>query len=505
LVGLGSAIGDKAATVLRAPKWLSGEATVPGAGPVNLQPAAHPYRDARAEYLADETKAADAHPNWNMAGQIAGGIVPSIALSPLAGAATKAAQGGGMVARVAARVAAPMAEGAIYGAGNTREDDPIEMGKNAAYAAGTTGVVAGAGELAKEGVKRAAGVIMKTLPRRILNEVAEGQEGRVSPTVGKKLDKAEKSIVKEILTSPDADAVRAAYQSGAKVGREKLAPIIDRVGRKNDVLYGKFEKSGTDQIDLASHQQRLTKMADEARKAGRARQADAIQAFQAKLQGEAGTTGGMTLRQLRGLTTEAQEHAASVIGSINETANAKLARRVSAAATEALDDTLTATAGGNKELLRAADQIRKNNERFHALLAIDTALEFRQAKAATGRSGLVRMAEKISHPAALAGGGGAAFGALQGESLDDKINHAGAGLAVMAGAKMLPAAARAIDRHITTAAIQAARNKMPLSVNGAAEFAAAVARARAGSAAQQSGGPGHFEVSPEGRTSWVPD
>jgi hypothetical protein len=145
---------------------------------------------------------------------------------------------------------------------------------------------------------------------------------------------------------------------------------------------------------------------------------------------------------------------------------------VSAAATEAMDDTLTAAAGSDEKLQAAAKQIRENNKRMHALLTVDDALKVRQAAEGSMQPWSVRAASKA---AGMVGGGGLA-GAMYSAQADPEnlVRNIAIGAAGGAAARSLPAVARAFERGRTTRAIEAMQN--PTAATNAAKTAERVSR-----------------------------
>jgi len=361
---------------------------------------------------------------------------------------------GGALATMAA--GGPVLQGAAAGLGASEAD--LTKGEVAGVAADTGvgaaigGAIGLGGKLAGGAVKKVATAIKGDIKRRILNEVAEGTASTTA-TGRKRIDKAGENIVEEVVKGKDAAKVRGAYLGDADKGRKALEPIIGKVARSNERAYGAFEKAGRATVDPDEYMRLLELRRLEAAKAGQTRTADAIKAFQDRVLKNVDDTGSLDLAQLRGLTTEAQGIASSVLGSLNEHQNAAVARRMAAIVTEAMSDTIAAAAKGDKALEAAAVKIAKNNKRLNALLTVDDALRLRAYKENTGPGWLVSRAKKLTGPSALAGVGSVVGGE------EDKLRNAAIGGAIGLGAVPL---ARAAERSITTAAIKALQGKSPI-------------------------------------------
>lgn len=425
-------------------------AALEGKGP----PAVEEYRRLRDETrqrLEDERAE---NPKTALAADLAGSIA-----SPINKLGPGAVKGAGALANIGRGAVRAGVQGAVFGAGNSNADlttlDPAEV-KNFVRDVGVgTAVSAGvgaAGEVAAAGVRAAGNAVKDRLGRMILNEVAEGT-ANTTPTGRRRLEKAGEDIVKEVVEGPDGKQVRAAYSaSSAAKGRAELRPIIEKVAQRNDAAYSAFEKAGREAVDPDTYGLLLLDSAQKLDKAGQPRVADAVRAVQQKAEQLAERTGGLTLQQLRGFTSEIQGQMTSVLGSLNEHANAKTALQVQQVATKAMDDMLSLAAAGDKSLTEAANTIRANNERFHALLTIDDSLRLRSYKESTGQGPLVRAAKALT--------GGAAAGYLGAAASDDedKLRN---GLLAAAGGAGLVAGARALERGITTAAIKGSQGGLP--------------------------------------------
>ncbi len=433
------------------------------------------YVEGRNERRAGNKAAQDAHPTTfgiaELGGTLATSFIPG-------GAAVK---GASTMAKAGGAVARAGAAGAAYGAGDSEADLTRGHGaqflEDAGRGAAMGMAVGAAGEGAKVLVKKGAEAVSAGLKRRILNEFAEGTSNTTA-TGRKRIDKAGNNIVNEVVKGPDSKAVRGATIGDAENGRKTLEPIINRVGRKTERSYEAFEKAGQSDLSTFGYLKRIEDAAAKAVKEGRTRDAEVIRAYSERAYKAAQETGGLTLTQVRGLTTEAQGIATSVLGSLNEHANAKVARRVEGVVTGAMSETLHEAAGGAPALVKAATTIEKNNKRMNALLTIDDGLKQRVYKENTGKSTLVRVAENVATSSAA---GGAIGAATSGGDVGDRVQGGIMGAAVGAGLrKGIPAAARAVDRSLTTGAIKAAQGTMPITLRGSERLARALARTGAG-------------------------
>lgn len=303
-----------------------------------------------------------------------------------------------------------------------------------------------------------------SLGRRIINEVSETGPKPAAMTTRKRLAQAEDPIVREIVHGPDGDVVRDAVLSSGKEGRAKLEPLIERLGTERQAAYGAFKEHGRNVIDPMDHVDRLETYKAQAIASGNSRVADVIEKFQERVIDQAIKNKGMDLEQIRGLTTESQSTAASVLGSLLEPQNKVVADRAQAAITAAMDETLGATASGVPVLEQAVDSIRGLNKRFQALLSLDKALKMRIPPEESVKPGWRRGLEST---ATMAGIGGV-IGATQGGP-EEILKGAAAMAAVKKGA---PYVAEKIDRAITTAAINRARAGAPTGMVGASRAVA---------------------------------
>ncbi len=412
-------------------------------------------RDLVAENRAENPKAM-------LAGEIGGTLATAAGRIPKTAAG--AASFGRRLLGAAGRGAA---QGAVYGAGNSEADLTTldaDKAKDFARDVGVNALVGGAsgaaGETLATGVRSIAEGMRGQLSRRILNEIAEG-ETSTTPRGRQQLERAAANVTDEVVNGPDAKAVRAAYLSGASQGRQQLRPIIDKVNAAKEGQYKLFEDAGKAAVDRQLYSGMLGQAALEAEREGNTLVAEGIRKFGKRVEQSAKNTGGLNLRQLRGLTTEAQGIAESVISSsLTNPQKARIGSQVVAAVTGAMDDTLSKAAGDNPALSKAAEAIRADNKRLNALLTIDNVLATRATKEASARSLLVRGAEKLSNPAALAAIAGGGAGVAKGDNLEDKLKGGLTGLALAAGAKALPAVLRAGERGLTSAAISGARGDL---------------------------------------------
>jgi hypothetical protein len=246
----------------------------------------------------------------------------------------------------------------------------------------------------------------------------------------------------------------------------------------NDAAYEAFEKAGRSKVDPDLYGLFLLHAADAADAEGQTRLAAGIRQVQKNSEALAERTKGLTLPQLRGFTTEVQGQASSVLGSLNEHANAKTALQVQAVATKAMDDMLSLAAAGDQKLTDAANTIRANNERFHALLTIDDGLRLRAYKEGSIAGPITRAAKVLGGSTA-----GAVAGSMAGGD-DDKFRNTVLGALAGAG---LTAGAKRVENAITTASIAGARGQLPrlAAAEAGAGFAARAATRAAAAPAPQ--------------------
>jgi hypothetical protein len=469
-----------------------------------------PEARARARAEADESMSGTAAKTFHdiiQPGRVAGLAASGVA-GPEAGIA-KSVQAAGTAARSAApvlttsragRMLAATGEGALTGAGISAADTAArggsikDVGESAleggALGSLVGGGVQGAGEVKNAVLDRTA----RSLRGRILHEVAEGSEGKapVAKTVRKHVEMAGDNIVKEATTGPDADAVRKAWLNpDPKVGKQEIGKVIKKVGAERTQAYDTVEHGGFDAVSLGNYLRQSEHLVADATKAGQSKFAEAVEEFTDKVISEARKTnpqstltapqmrtflrqaeqfraagnvkaaeavekqlesqaGSIGLRQLRGLTTEAQAHAKAALGGIEENLRWLTGRRLTAAVTDMMDESMTqATHGAPPEVRSAVDKIREVNPRFNALLTAEEAIGKRAAPIETGKFGLRKVVDTVMHGA----------GPMVGGALGLGHGHAGAGaLAGAAAQYVLPRAASAIDRGITSAAIRRVRS-----------------------------------------------
>lgn len=416
------------------------------------------------------------------------GLPKSVGLGIKAGVnASKWAKAAADVGRTAARAGV---EAAAYGAGSSNADVTkgqvgqflVDTAKAGAGGAAIGGAGAAAGKLARVGAEK----VVENLEQRVLNELAEGGPKSVGQKIREKLAKSSRAILAEVIEGPDAELVRKAMQQPkAEVGIKILQPHIDKVGKTLDEGYEAFRVAGKDikPASAAAYHTRLMKLAQDP--ANSAAESKAIEQLADNWRDIVGRHEGtpVDLQRLRKFTTETQEAASAV--SSDPSIREKLSLKLSRIASEAMDDMLSRAAKGDAKLEEAASRIRAHNERMNALLTIRSALRSRVAGEASGRSSLVRGAEKIATPAALLAGVGGLASALEGhQDLEGGLKRFGVGLGLAALGRALPAGARAIERGVTTRAINAVRaqpavartlrerlaEKMRMATHGARRF-----------------------------------
>lgn len=425
------------------------------------------YRSGTSSARADLEQSRKDHPVITTGAEIATSLVNPVKLGPTGGATAA-----GRVLRTGARGAA---EGATYAAGASTEGSAGGILRDTLKGGIVGGAAGTAGALVGEGVKIVGQGRVDRLEKRILNEAAEGDPGSrpANLTNRRKLEKAETNIVNEVVHGPDGKAVRKAIQSPPKEAIEQLQPIIDKVDNELDRGYSAFEKAGKATVDTGDYGNRLYQKLLQAKTLPEKRGLERlINDFNELVERNQGAP--VSLRDLRAHTTSIQDIHESVLG-ITPTAAGKLKGKLSAAATEAMDDSLDAAAAGNPQLQAAAAHIRAHNQRMNALLTLKRVKTTQLGGEATGKDLLMRAAQRAGSAVTVGGISAAAAG------FDDPEKAIKAGLtgaAVGALSKAPVAAARAIGRGVTTRAIEAARRagttKLPAPSLGAnaAEIAA---------------------------------
>lgn len=419
------------------------------------------YRPAVESAREDLEQARKDQPAAAYGAEIGAALLNPVKLGPGAGGAT--AKMGERILRAGGRAAT---EGALYAGGaSTADVGSGQLLKDIAKGGATGGVVGLAGGAAGEVARKIGSGNVERLEKRILNEAAEGDPGSrpANLTNRRKLEKAETSIVKEVIHGPDAKAVREALQAPPAEAIEKLQPIIDKVGSSTDEGYKAFEAAGKGTVDTGDYAGRLYEKLKQAKTLPEKRGIEKlINDYQELVDRNDGAP--LSLRDVRAHTTSIQDVHESVLG-VTPTAAGKLKGKLSAAATEAMDDTLDAAAAGNPQLQAAAEKIRSNNERMSALLTLRRVKATQLGGEATGKSLLQRVGDRAG-----AAVGGGTLGAAYSFSQDPKHAARNIALGVTGGAlaRSLPAAARAIDRGMTTRAIEAARGNIAPSVGNLA-------------------------------------
>jgi hypothetical protein len=403
-------------------------------------------------------KAEAERPGDFLTGSVAGGL----ATAPVSPSAAFGSVKG--VAGVAGRALGSSIEGGMYALGSGQ--DP-RLG--AAVGAGGSVIGSALGAPFRYVRRKLA----ESAPQRVINEAAEGTgNAAATATARKHLAAAEEGIAREVISGPQGNAVRGALKGDAKAGMGKLEEVVGPLTAANDEAYAAFEKAGRGTVDVNLVLGGLEKQAQEAIAAGKSQTAKGIRAYAKQVAADAAESGGkLGLKQLRGLTSEAQEIAKSAVGGLNEHASAKRLSRVSAAASKVNDAVLDVAAEGDDALKAAAQSIRANNARISPLLTGKKALKARDYKERTG-SALRQAGKAAATPASLG-----VVSAVAGDDEDRAENFlmgAAGGAALSRG---IPALANRLDSGITSMAIRAARNPNPLLLSPGA--GAAVGRAGA--------------------------
>lgn len=370
-----------------------------------------------------------------------------------------AAKGAGFLGKLAAGAKV----GAAQGLGSSTADVTKGDVKGAMSDAGIGALFGGAGTVVGEGVSRGAkavgGKIQGGLRRRILNEVAEGDTGMVTtPTQRKHLDKAGDAIFDEVVHGPDAAKVRGAFKGPADKGRKAVGEVLAPVFEANDKGYEAFAAKGRAAIDPKAYAQALRDKAVQRADEGRGTDAQNLMALADDFDALVGMRSkkDMDLKSLRKFTTEQGAKSASAIGGLQPHSRAAALNRLTAEASEAMDDALSRAAVGDPELEAAAASIRANNKRINALKTADSAMARRQDKENSAASGIMRAAKAAAGPTAL--GGAAAVTSGDDERLENVAKGAAIGFV---GSRGLPYVARSLERARTSAGIAAAQGRGP--------------------------------------------
>jgi hypothetical protein len=348
------------------------------------------------------------------------------------------------------RVGQSAAEGALYAEGTG--------GDAATGAAVGGGITAGAGLVGKV-VKKGATAVVDKLADRIVTEIGEQPGGTVGKKVRDRLVKFRDKVVDEVITGPDASTVRKAYRNpDAQKGLEQLKPVVDGLRDKLDEGYEAFRAAGKGTINAKTYERNLLAMADNPNlSAIESRSIKKLAADFAEEASRAAPDGAMDIQRLRQFTSRAQEAAAGAYGGDPSMASqaVKLKARLSAIASDAMDDWLDANAKGNPKLATAAKEIRENNRRISANLLVQGAIDSRAGQAK--RDGLFKT---LATTAGVAVGG---TGAIQAVAQDPEKAAENAALPVAVGLGTTLAAfgvrrgARMAREAGTTAAINVAR------------------------------------------------
>ena len=389
------------------------------------------------------------HPTATIGGNILGGLIP--------GGALGAARGWQAVKGAAAI-------GAASGAGTSEADlikgDVAGAAKDTAIGAGVGALVGGAAEGVKAGAKYVGNKVVDGIKKRIIDEIKDEVPGKL---LQKQVTRAGNNIADEVITGPDSTAVRGAWNGDPDKGRAAIRPIIEKIGNANDAAYETFERAGRGNVPIGKFHADMTADAQEMRAAGAngGKLADAIEAYRDNVITQAQKAQGLEanvlplsvdMRQLRGLTTGAQEAAATTLGALAPNVQKKITDRVSQIASERMGDAITSAASGDPLLTKTAEIIRANNRRFNALLTVDNVLK--QRADAVDKKSIIKAITGSAGTSALGG----TIGAMSDGDMEEKAKRAAQGVAIGATLRSgIPALARAGKKAITTAAINATK------------------------------------------------
>lgn len=506
--GLSAGFGDEARGFVAGAKNLL---LPPSAGGgQSVSDALPAYRAERDADRAEQDRLKAQHPGLYTATEIAA----SVALPSPAGA-VKAVGLGGRLKQAGVAAAEAGAIGLGSSTADLTEGDIKGAAKDTAAAAGLGAAGNIAGQAVGKGVSTVKNAVVSKLTGskddlvdRILNEIATGPTDlKTTPTKAKLVDKARDAIESEVVGGPDAKKVRDAFLSEAKEGRAQLAPILSDVNTVIRAGYEDIAKAGRAGVEPATYTARLEEAIKEAAQNGDAQRASVLKGVNERFQTmladatspepailqrkveeirakaaealKAGDANGAAeleelakltekvadektwrpdLETIRRFTTRAQEEAASAIGGLNLHLSARLKNEASAVTSKIMSDFLDAAVKGDEKLEKVASTIRRNNERYHALKTIDDALSLRQWKENTVDTPLTRAAKAVAPGVGQGVGTGVVAGVLTGDDPMERATNAtigavGLGAAAAVTRKALPSAARALDRKLTTAAL----------------------------------------------------
>lgn len=427
LAGLGTEIGERAAS------FAMGVPPRPGA-----------YQEGREEYAGAREAAREAHKGIFTGAQLAGGVLPSLALSPVAATATRAASGAGAAAKVAARVAQPALEGALAGAGATKEDDLAELAKGAAGGA-ALGVAAGEllGKLRRAAPERST--------RGIVKDIVESEAGRATPTAVKQLAADLDDVIDVVKRNPDLKKkLGGPAKDALPLAEEKLA----QESVKRAPAYAAFDAE-VPQTTVYKLQKKLLAAQEKAANPREERAIDAmmknvVDFWGPRWAGQPTMPMAATVKiptiKLREWVTDAQNIAGPALSEVTPKEAAKLKASMARIAKGVLDDHLDSAPSQTKTVA----EVREANRQISALSRIKDALLERNSKEQGASLALTERGVR-------AGSGAAGAAAL----LAGQPELAVAALAAPTAAKLGRGAARLINDKILAPLESAARKGEP--------------------------------------------
>jgi hypothetical protein len=403
------------------------------------------YRSTVDQARGDVASAAENHP---------AAYYPAMLGTALLAPGPKGApKGAGLGERLARNTAAGVASGTATGIGQSDKEDPGGIAEDALASGALGGGLGLLGTAIGAPFKYLYDKLGSSAGKRIANEAAEGATQKTTPTARAHLEKASKGLAEEVVSGPRGDEVRSALKGPAAEAPTKLKPRMDDLKAQRGAGYDAFKQAGRGDVDVDGYLARLKAKADEADEAGDTELYQAINHFMGEVSDAYQRRGSMGLERLRKMTTKTQKAAASAVGGLNLHAPAELKDRISAVATEAMDDTLSIAASGDEALEAAAASIREANRGMSPLLTAKKALKQRARKEASEGQGFRTLGKQVGMAATPAALG--AVTAEEGDKLESAALYGGGALALQ---RALPALGGLMDRGITGAAIYAARH-----------------------------------------------
>jgi hypothetical protein len=365
-------------------------------------------------------------------------------------------------------------------------------------ATGGAATVAGgaAKSVAKKILDRSADKGLDTVGKFIKREIiGRLNDGKMStPLARAQLERAEKNVVNEVVSGPDAKEISKAVSSFTKPkdALPVVQSVIEKVDAANEEAYEAFRRAGRGRVSTAQLLERIDNQIKDAARDGNTFVSAALKGLKddvIEIAADAGEKIGkdgrplyIALPTLRGMITQIGHKASNALGGLEKGARAKNESLYMMRTLDIMKETMDAQAGKVAVLQDAAKEIGERNARLNGLLTIRKNLDQRIEREAGDLPGLVRGATLGQR--ALQGGavGGtlATLSQLGGASPGAALG----GLAVGAvGASLVPTAKLA-ERVRARAAIRRAQGAAPVVSKEALELATKVLSGSARSVAR---------------------